>query len=106
MQPKLAGRKRRRKRLPNEDHSECAVTEPSKDGKLKVIVRGLFGILVLVVIGQINQTPASTPEPPAVKATIRLNQELLCPREQGGRQASNEEIKRCIDNLDDPYKKK
>lgn len=81
------------------------MTAPSKDGKLKVTVLVLFGILVLIVIGQMNRTPAPTPETPAVKATIRLNQELLCPRDQGGRQASNEEIKRCIDNLDDPYKK-
>jgi hypothetical protein len=81
------------------------MTERSKDGQLKVILLVLFGILILAVIVQMNAAPSAVPETPAVKATIRENQELLCPKEQGGRVVSNEEIKRCIDNIGDPYKK-
>lgn len=79
------------------------MTHP-KAGNLKVVLLVLFGILALVVIGQMSTTPAPPAETPEMKRTIRLNQELLCPKEQGGRTASNEEIKRCIDNLGDPYK--
>ena len=80
------------------------MTETTKPGNLKIVLVVVFGILVVVVIAQMNATPAPPPETPEMKSVIRLNQELLCPREQGGRTASNEEIKHCVDNLGDPYK--
>jgi hypothetical protein len=81
------------------------MNQTPKPGNLKVVLLVISAVLLLVVIVQMNANPYSPPETPEMKATIRLNQELLCPKEQGGRTASNEEIKRCIDNLGDPYKK-
>ncbi len=65
----------------------------------------LIGILIVVLLAVLALTKLTEPSPYSTDSTIRLNQELLCPRDQGGRKASNEEIKRCIDNIGDPYKK-
>lgn len=78
---------------------------PHPKGRLQT-VKILIGILIVVLLAVIALTKLTEPSPYSTNSTIRLNQELLCPRDQGGgRKASNEEIKRCIKNIGDPYKK-